>query len=142
LQAENSALTMRRQSAEKQLESLTATYGEMLESRQEIIAQNERLQNELQRITKLGDEVNAERNELKSENWLMKSTIKNKERELELLKGDSEALPPTADRIQPPDYEVMRDRVLADWRVRKAAESKDRIREAIDRFIKELTSWA
>lgn len=39
---------------------------------------------------------------------------------------------------QLPDLESIRDRVLSRWKVQKRAESRDRIREALDRFIAEL----
>jgi hypothetical protein len=47
LELENSALVMRRKAAEGQLSSLSATYDEMLESRQEALSQNELLNKEL-----------------------------------------------------------------------------------------------
>lgn len=37
-----------------------------------------------------------------------------------------------------PDYEAVRDRVLQGWKVAKRAETKERIQEALDRFITEL----
>jgi|GEM_PF-1198106 chromosome segregation ATPase len=36
------------------------------------------------------------------------------------------------------DYEVIRDRVLTTWKLARRAESKDRIKEALDRFIDQL----
>lgn len=39
-----------------------------------------------------------------------------------------------------PDMYAIRDRVLQSWRVAKRAESKERIQEALDKFISALTS--
>lgn len=39
-----------------------------------------------------------------------------------------------------PDLEAVRDRVLSRWKLQRRAESKDRIKEALDRFIGELGS--
>jgi hypothetical protein len=39
---------------------------------------------------------------------------------------------------QQQDLEAIRDRVLSSWRVVKRSESKERIKEALDRFIAEL----
>lgn len=36
--------------------------------------------------------------------------------------------------------ETIRDHVLSNWRVGKRSESKERIKEALDRFIAELRS--
>jgi hypothetical protein len=38
------------------------------------------------------------------------------------------------------DYQVIRDRILQNWRVSKRTESKDRIAQALDEFIAELTT--
>ncbi|MBR8840283.1 MAG: hypothetical protein DSM106950_41410 [Stigonema ocellatum SAG 48.90 = DSM 106950] len=42
--------------------------------------------------------------------------------------------------VAPPvqDYEAVRDHVLKNWRLAKAPEKKERIKEALDRFIKAL----
>ncbi|WP_066375497.1 MULTISPECIES: hypothetical protein [unclassified Anabaena] len=89
--------------------------------------ENQKLKQELQRITQLGDEVNAERNELAHENWLLKSTVKNKDKEIEQLKSQ-------VTDASVPDYEAIRDRILSKLRVgRQSAGGK-----AIDTFIREL----
>lgn len=44
----------------------------------------------------------------------------------------------TARVSQQPDFEAIRDRILSSWRVAKRSESKERIKEALDRFIAEL----
>lgn len=36
------------------------------------------------------------------------------------------------------DYAEIRDRIVKAWKVGKRAESKERIQEALDKFIKEL----
>lgn len=41
---------------------------------------------------------------------------------------------------QQPEMETIRDHVLSNWRVGKRSESKERIKEALDRFIAELRS--
>ncbi|MDM9383679.1 hypothetical protein QUB80_23625 [Chlorogloeopsis sp. ULAP01] len=38
------------------------------------------------------------------------------------------------------DYQAIRDRILQQWCVSKRAESKDRIAQALDVFIAELTT--
>ncbi|MBF1991483.1 hypothetical protein [Fischerella thermalis] len=38
------------------------------------------------------------------------------------------------------DYQAIRDRILEQWRVSKRTESKDRIAQALDAFIAELTT--
>ena len=43
-----------------------------------------------------------------------------------------------ASDITDPDYSQIRDRVLRSWKVAKRAESKERIRQALDKFIQEL----
>jgi hypothetical protein len=39
---------------------------------------------------------------------------------------------------QLPDLQSVRDRILKTWKVQRRAESKERILEALDKFIKEL----
>lgn len=38
------------------------------------------------------------------------------------------------------DYQAIRDRILQNWRVSKRTESTDRIAQALDAFIAELTT--
>lgn len=41
-----------------------------------------------------------------------------------------------------PDLESIRDHIVSRWKVQKRAESKDRIKEALDKFIAEVRSHA
>jgi hypothetical protein len=43
-------------------------------------------------------------------------------------------------KVSVTDYQAIRDRILQQWRVSKRAESKDRISQALDAFIAELTT--
>ncbi len=44
-------------------------------------------------------------------------------------------------KVSVTDYQAIRDRILQQWRVSKRAESKDRIAQALDAFIAELTTY-
>lgn len=43
-------------------------------------------------------------------------------------------------KVSVTDYQAIRDRILQQWRVSKRTESKDRIAQALDEFIAELTT--
>lgn len=91
------------------------------------------------------NEMNQEFVELKTEHWLTTEELRNEREQLQKTKTENQRLKQENDELHKqlgnsvqPNYEALRDRVLGNWRVKKGAESKDRIKEALDKFIREL----
>ena len=121
LQALTTRLQNELQFSSGKVESLTAE----LET---VRLDRDKLQNELQRVIKLGDEVNARLLQLKQENWHLEVVGREKDK----LQKELQIRLQTQDL--PPDYQAVRDRTLNKLKMgRQSASGK-----AIDAFIKEL----
>jgi hypothetical protein len=89
----------------------------------------------------LEEQLNRELVEVKNDNWLLKEQCRILEAKLEAIPAVSSAN--ASSKVSPRteiDYAAVRDRILSQWRVGKRAESKERIKEALDKFIAELES--
>lgn len=76
---------------------------------------------------------------LKAEIEQLRSLLAAVDRERSSLQAELDAAnrQPT---LEVADLEAARDRILSRWKLQKRAESKDRIKEALDKFIAELVA--
>lgn len=94
----------------------------------------EELETELEQLRSLREQLDKEINQLHARNGDLDLQVTNlKEKLSQTSESDSVALP---------DLESVRDHIVSRWKVQKRAESKDRIKEALDKFIAEVRSHA
>lgn len=92
----------------------------------------EELETELEQLRSLREQLDKEINQLHARNGDLDLQVTNlKEKLSQTSESDSVALP---------DLESVRDHIVSRWKVQKRAESKDRIKEALDKFIAEVRS--
>lgn len=86
-----------------------------------------RLKAELDQLQEECDQLDQEVNQLHALNGDLDLQITNLQEKLAQTSG--------LHFDQLPDLESVRDRIVSSWKVQKRAESKDRIKEALDKFI-------
>jgi regulator of replication initiation timing len=103
-----------------------------------LVEELQRQAHELQRqITELHKKLEATQQQLAAKIAESEATKQKTEELQKQLSNSTELQTPTL-----PDLESIRDSVLGNWKVAKRAESKERIKQAIDRFISQLQNDA
>jgi len=77
---------------------------------------------------KTNSELEAQLQSLQAENELLRQKSQELEQQNQQLQNE-------LNNVVVPDYEAVRDRILNNWRVLKAPETKERIKKALDMLI-------
>lgn len=102
------------------------------ESSQPLKDEVSRLKAELDQLQKERSQLDKEIDQLHALNGDLDLKVTNLQEKLAQTSG--------LHSNQLPDLESVRDRIVSGWKVQKRAESKDRIKEALDKFIAEVRS--